>query len=167
MGVSLTMTDDALLEEAERLEELLPALARRLFTLPPEHPAMELPVAQLRVCTLLQTGPRSMSGLGEELDISVSAVTQIADRLERAGLVARIHGGDDRRTKKLQLTLQGTEMMRSRREIRVRRVAHALARLSPEVRETVLHAMQALLDASLAGMPEGAGADPVNARLER
>src|SRR5207245_7427659 len=96
------MSEDTLLTQAASLESLLPKLMRRLFTLDPSHPANELPVAQLRVCTILQSGPRTVSAIGEELRISVSAATQIADRLERSGLVERVAEPDDRRMKKVQ-----------------------------------------------------------------
>jgi DNA-binding MarR family transcriptional regulator len=83
-------TDDEIELQAAEIEQLLPGLARRLFAVDPDHPLADLPVAQLRVCGLLfQRGARTMSQVGEELSISLSAVTQLADRLERAGLVAR------------------------------------------------------------------------------
>src|SRR5438132_7253453 len=144
------MSENTLLTQAAQLECLLPKLMRRLFTLDANHPAMELPLAQLRVCTLLQAGPRTISALSEELGISVSAVTQIADRLERVGFVERLVEPDDRRIKQLQLTPSGAGVMRSRRELRVRRAADALHHLSPEMREAVLHALRALVEASLA-----------------
>src|SRR5207244_9136663 len=97
----------ALQEQAAQLESLLPRLMRTLFTLEAEHPVTELPLAQLRVCSILYTGPRTLSALGDELAISVSAVTQIADRLERAGLVERVAAPDDRRMKHLRLTSRG------------------------------------------------------------
>jgi DNA-binding MarR family transcriptional regulator len=161
------MSDDTLLDQAAQLECLLPLLARRLFTLDANHPAMELPVAQLRVCTLLQAGPRPMSAISEELGISVSAITQIADRLERAGLVERVSGQDDRRMKKLQLTPHGVEIMRSRREQRVRRSADALAQLPPAAREAVLAALQALVEASRATAQEVPHEGPADTRLEQ
>src|SRR5207244_6692444 len=75
---------------------------------------------------------------------------QIADRLERAGFVERVAGQDDRRMKKLQLTPHGADVMRSRRETRVRRAAAALELLPPAARAEVLEALNVLLDAGLA-----------------
>lgn len=144
----------ALLEQASELEHLLPALVRLLLTLDPAHPLADLPVAQLRLCTLLQNQPRSMSALGEELGISVSAVTQIADRLERTDLVERVAEADDRRQKSLRLTPHGAAMMRLRRETRTRRAAEALSQMPPEERGAALHALRALLDASRATVPK-------------
>src|SRR5205807_4800056 len=147
------MSEELLLVQAAKLESLLPKLMRRLFTLDPSHPANELPVAQLRVCTILQSGTRTVSAIGEELRISVSAATQIADRLEKAGLVERVAEPDDRRMKKVQLTAHGTEVMRSRRERRVQGAAAALEQITPSARAEVLDALQVLLDASHAAVP--------------
>ena len=155
------MSEDTLLTQAADLEALLPKLMRRLFTLDPSHPANELPVAQLRVCTILQAGPRTVSTISEELGISVSAATQIADRLERAGFVERVAGQDDRRMKKLQLTPHGADVMRSRRETRVRRAAAALELLPPAARAEVLEALNVLLDAGLAAAARVSEEEPI------
>lgn len=138
--------------QAAQLEQLLPELARRLFTIDPEHPLGELPISQLRVCALLQAGERTMSQVGDEIGVSVSAVTQIADRLEAAGLVERVAqcAGGDRRTKRLRLTDHGEALMRSRRTQRVNRVEQALAQLPPEARSQVLDAVRQLLATSQA-----------------
>ncbi|HZP82287.1 MAG TPA: MarR family transcriptional regulator [Chthonomonadaceae bacterium] len=161
------MAPKNLVEQAAQLECLLPKLMRRLFTLEPGHPVAELPLAQLRVCTLLQAGPRTLSAISEEAGVSVSAATQIADRLERAGLVERVAEPEDRRMKNLQLTAHGAELMRSRRETRVRRVACALERMTPEQRQGVLSSLHALLEAATATAPKLPREDPVGARLEQ
>ena len=148
---SQVLLDEAIRAQAAELERLLPSLLRRMFTLDPEHPANELPVGQLRVCSVLQGGPGSMSAIAEELGITISALTQIANRLELAGLVERISMDDDRRVKNLQLTEEGRRIMRSRREFRVRRAASALSRLSALERESILAAVRTLLKASPAG----------------
>ena len=155
------MNEETLLAQAATLESLLPKLMRRLFTLDPSHAANELPVAQLRICTILQAGPRTVSTISEELGISVSAATQIADRLERAGFVERVAGRDDRRMKQLQLTAHGAEVMQSRRETRVRRAAAALEQLPLPARAEVLQALHVLLDASLAMAPRLPEAEPI------
>lgn len=129
------MRDDTLHDQAVLLEQLLPSMLRKLFTLQPDHPVADMPVAQLRVCTILQSGPRTVSAISAELGISVSATTQIADRMEKVGLVERLPGIGDRRTKILQLAPIGVEMMRARRETRVQRAEEALAQLPPEHRD--------------------------------
>ncbi|MCA1594893.1 MAG: MarR family transcriptional regulator [Chloroflexi bacterium] len=141
------MNDEKLAEQAAALEQMLPRLMRQLFTLEHEHPVNELPLAQRRVCTILQAGPRGVSCLGDELRISPSAMTQMADRLERAGLVERITG-DDRRVKKLQLSERGGSMMRSRQRRRIRRTTALLEHLDPGERDAAIALVQQLVDAS-------------------
>jgi DNA-binding MarR family transcriptional regulator len=144
------MSKQVLLRQAADVEAILPRLMRQLFTLDVNDPTIELPVGQVRVCSILREGPRTMSAISKELGISLSGTTQIADRLERVGLVERIGGTDDRRVKSLQLTPHGVEVMRRRNERRVRRVAEALGALEPEERIALLDAIQALLRASQA-----------------
>ena len=159
--------NETLQRQAEELECLLPRLMRRMLTLERDHPATELPLAQLRVCTILQGGPRTLSAIGEELNISVSATTQIADRLERVGLVERVCGQDDRRTKKLQLSPTGANMMRSRREQRTLHAARALTQLNPKQRVAALHALQSLMEAVNATVPPAPHEDPLGVRQEQ
>ena len=161
------MQDDHLLEQAAQIECLLPKLMRRLLTLDPSHPVHELPLAQLRVCVILQSGPKTMSALSDELGISVSAVTQIADRLEASGYVERLAGPDDRRMKVLQLTPLGADLMRARRETRVKRTAEALGQLTCRQRQDVLDAVRMLLEASEATAPVPPIEDPVGIRIQQ
>jgi len=153
--------DDEIKLQAAQLEQLLPGLARRLFTVEPDHPLADLPIAQLRVCSLLlQHGARPMSQVGDELSISLSAVTQLADRLERAGLVTRIAEsapGCDRRTKRLCLTPRGEMLMISRRALRLARTEAALRHLPAVSRRAVLDALETLLDAAATGALPAAG----------
>lgn len=135
-------------EQASDLTNLLPRLMRAIFTLDGNDPTMELPVAQLRVCNLLDEGPRTISALARELSITVSAVTQIADRLEAADLVERLAGKKDRRTRNLRLTGRGAEVLRFRRQRRVRRALKVLSELTPTDRAKALKALFALLAAS-------------------
>jgi DNA-binding MarR family transcriptional regulator len=149
------MSTAALREQSEAVVSLLGSLMRRLFTLEADDPAMELPLAQMRVCGVLMDGPRTMGAISRELAISHSAMTQIADRLERAGMVERVLEADDRRCKSLRLTPRGVEIMRSRREGRVLRALRALDRLSPSDRDAVVSALRILLDAGVVSASEG------------
>ncbi len=124
---------------------------RAVFDLPPPENALaDLPVAQFRLCILLsRQGRRTMSQLGEELHISVSAVTQMADRLEKVDLVERVtEKNGDRRTRHLQLTQYGHDLILARRALRTERAAQMLGLLDPAMRETVLHVLQTVLAAS-------------------
>ena len=74
------------LAEAKTIASLLPAIMRQLFAAD-DHLAVELPLAQLRVCGMLYDGPHPMSALGREIGVSQSAMTQIADRLRARRMV--------------------------------------------------------------------------------
>src|SRR5262245_13251689 len=65
--------------QARELSSLLLGLTRELLVV--EDATVDLPLRQLRVCALLFDGPRSMSSLSRELNVSLSATTQLADRL--------------------------------------------------------------------------------------
>jgi DNA-binding MarR family transcriptional regulator len=134
------------LQLARELTDRVMAITRQLLAV--EGQAAELPLGQLRICTALHIKPQTMSALGRELGVSLSAMTQIADRLERAGLVKRSSEDSDRRVRSLQLTPRGKKMMREREEIRIQRVSKVVQNLSPEARQEVLRALDVLLAAA-------------------
>lgn len=135
----------AALEQPRRLSSLLVALARELFG-GDDHVA-ELPLRQLRVCAILHDGPKSMSALSRQLGVSLSAMTQIADRLERSRLVKRSFEGTDRRVRCLQLTARGHRIMRLREDARTQRASQVLRNLSSKEQSEVLKALETLLQA--------------------
>jgi len=143
------------LEEANKIASLLPAVMRQLFTLD-DNLAVDLPLAQLRVCAILRDGPRPMSIISRELGVSLSAMTQIADRLERVKLVSRVADACDRRIRCLQLTPNGEKMMHRREDSRIRSVSAVLNNMSPSARKEILAALETLLNASLAVKAEKA-----------
>ena len=138
--------DTLLVEQARAIAAHLPALMRQLFTFE-DDAAEELPLAQLRVCAILLGGPRPMSALSRELAVSLSAMTQIADRLERSRLVQRVADGTDRRLRCLQLTDRGEEIMRRREAARNRSVLAVLEQLPTQVRRDILSTLELLLKA--------------------
>ncbi len=142
------MEETLLIEQAETIAAWLPALVRALFSLS-NDPASELPLAQLRVCGILHNGPRSMSGLSRELGVSLSAMTQIADRLERSQLVRRAATDNDRRVRSLQLTPAGEAMMRERHQAHTRRILSTMSRLSSDEQSQVVRGLEILRKAAL------------------
>lgn len=147
--------EEPLDEQARCLEQMLPRLMRSLFPLESDFPALDLPLAQLRVCTMLQSGPRSLTSLAEELSISVSAATQNADRLERAGMVTRTAAPGDRRVKHLELTEEGRRTMDNRRNRRVARARQTLEQMTEAERSSVLSAVRQLIEAARPGAALG------------
>jgi DNA-binding MarR family transcriptional regulator len=143
------MGETVALRQAKAITSLMPALMRMLSTFD-NDPAAQLPLAQLRVCIILCDGPLSMSALGREFGVSLSAMTRIADRLERARLVKRVAGGKDRRVRRLQLTPRGEKIMRDRDQARVRSASAMLAQLPAKARKEVRKALETLMNACIA-----------------
>jgi DNA-binding MarR family transcriptional regulator len=143
------MGDSEIQEQAQAMSSLMLALMR-VLAVPDDNLAARLPLAQLRVCAILSGGSRPMSSLGRELGVSLSAMTQIADRLERARLVRRVPDPADRRVKCLELTSRGEKTMRCRREARAERVRELLRQLSAEERAGALATFETLVDACAA-----------------
>lgn len=141
------MSDKALREQSEAIIAVLQSLWRRISTLDADDPAMEIPGAQMRVCGMLREGPRTMSALCDELGISHSAITQIADRLERAAMVERVPEEDDHRCKSLSLTPRAVEIMKVRTERRVARTMEVLRSLPSQERDAAVAALAILLNA--------------------
>ena len=129
------MKRTVVLKQAKTFAALLPTLMRQLMA-GVNGPAVQLPLAQLRVCSILSDGPRSMSDLSRELAVSLSAMTQIADRLERAKLVKRVATANDRRIRRLQLTDRGKRVMQLHETARVDRVLAVFERPDAENEKT-------------------------------
>lgn len=150
--------------QARHLDATLLAFAREVMT--HDDAASEMPLRQFRVCMELVEGARSMSALSRELGVSLSAMTQIANRLERAGLVTRGFEDTDRRVRQLSLTPRARRMLRLRQESRIHRIAAVLERMPPEARAGALAAFDALraaatgLDWSEADRNDATGTTP-------
>jgi len=128
--------------QARELDAILMAFGRQI--LKENDPVGELPLRQFRVCMMLWAGSRAMSDLSRELGVTLSAMTQIANRLERAGMVTRGFEDTDRRVRQLQLTPRAQRMLRLRQESRVGRIATVLERMEPVARAEALAALDAL-----------------------
>ena len=75
---------------------------------------LDITGAQLGALFVLGESPGCTLGdLAERLELNASAVTGLADRLERAGFIERKPGETDRRITNLFLTASGTERVRA------------------------------------------------------
>jgi DNA-binding MarR family transcriptional regulator len=83
----------------------LSVLAQSAFTREAERHG--LPGAQARLLCVLAGGPRRMSELAGVLGIEKAALTGLADRAERRGLLARTAVPGDRRAVSVALTPEG------------------------------------------------------------
>ena len=114
-----------------------------------DDPLVDLPVGQMRMMRLLAVRSWTPSSLGDELGLSVSAVTQMANRLDAIGLVTRTEDPMDRRVKHLSLTTLGLDLMTKRQERRVHHLASVLALIPESRQQEIIEAMEELLDASV------------------
>lgn len=79
-----------------------------------------------------QEGPIRLTALAAKEGVSQPSMTQLMQRLERAGLVARVPDPDDGRACLLGITAQGQALLDDRRRLRRERLAELLTTLSPE-----------------------------------
>jgi len=140
-------------KEARKIAELFHHFLQQLTLGDEDEVIKELPLAQLRLCGVLSSGPRPMSAISRELGTSLSAVTQIADRLERARLVKRVLQEDDRRVRCLQLTKRGQRLIRLHGRNRRQRMCKVLEHLSPAELQAVTAALQILVRAATESRP--------------
>lgn len=117
-------------------DALLMSIVRNLLYV--EDRTSDLPLRQLHVCGTLYGGPLSMSQLSRKLGVSMSAMTQIADRLERAGLVARQASDPDRRVRCLILTPRGRRALQAHEKVRQERLAAAFQTLDAASRRKLI-----------------------------
>jgi DNA-binding MarR family transcriptional regulator len=137
-------TDEELQTEAVELERLLTAVLRGIYRPHPSDPLIDLTSAQIRMMRALEAGPEPASTVGDQLCLSVSAVTQVANRLENLGLITRTGVTTDRRVKLLSLTSLGREWLDQRNRFRIERVQAALGRIAPEDRASILRSLRTL-----------------------
>jgi DNA-binding MarR family transcriptional regulator len=99
--------------------------------------SVDLTGPQLTVLKMLEgLGDLSLSELSERIRAQNSTVTGIIDRMEQAGLVARVRSTEDRRVFKIKLTDRGAKIARSIAVEPMEVFRGALESLSPgEVRD--------------------------------
>jgi DNA-binding MarR family transcriptional regulator len=107
--------------EIDRIVESLGVVMDQRMPEIPEWVAQELTFGQMRLLFLLNGhGPAPMSRVAEWLGVGLPAASGVVDRVERHGLVTRIHRTDDRRVVECQLTDAGRllleEVLGMRRE---------------------------------------------------
>jgi DNA-binding MarR family transcriptional regulator len=133
---------------AEVVEDLIPRFMRILYRSIQDSVLSDLPLAQMRIIRLLYSGSRTVTALGEELDLTPSAITQLANRLQDGGLVLRVEDREDRRVRHLALTSHARDIMKARQERRIRRMQDVLEKLSGEDQQRIVDSLGMLLDAA-------------------
>jgi len=125
---------DDILALADRLfRELLPTVPKDLLTL-------DITMPQTKILLILHVhGPRRMSDLASELDITLPAATSLVDRLVDKGYVARETRADDRRVVLCHLSQAGE---------------HAIGRIWQSARNRSQELLQAMPTSKLALLME-------------
>jgi DNA-binding MarR family transcriptional regulator len=108
-------------------DELRPVLLRLARELRKETEQLGVTARQATLLWLVKRSPGlSLAELAAEEGISPPALSGGVDRLERAGLLARVRSTEDRRRVGLQLTDEGVKLLR---RIRARRTTWLAGRL--------------------------------------
>lgn len=149
----------------DEIEPLLMEVIKSLYARDTQISGLlELPVAQLRVLNVLGRGPEerrpTMGELAEALGVALSTATQIAERIEKRGLVRREHSDpSDRRIVRLALTDAGRRLMGERRRLRHERLDQAMTQLSDEQSGALIAALKPLAAAARQAAQDDAQAD--------
>ena len=95
-----------------RLDEVFHQMMRRMHQKLSLSMADKLTGSQFLVLKRINDHGRiTVSGMAEDLKVSLSAVTALIDRLYKAGYVVRIRDEEDRRLVWLELTDKGSEVL--------------------------------------------------------
>ena len=87
----------------------------------------------------------SVKALGEQLGLSMGAMSRAADELVQRGLMDRTEDPTDRRIKRLRLTKKGRELVQKMRELRMAGFEQFVATLSPKESAQLAKALEPIL----------------------
>lgn len=125
--------------------DLRPVLLRIARQLRKETEQFGVTSRQATLLVLVERNPGlTLRALAELEDISPPALSGQVDRLEGAGLLVRVRSDADRRRVGLELTAEGTRLVRSIRERRTAWLAERLHTLAPEEQRAIEDAVGAL-----------------------
>jgi MarR family transcriptional regulator, organic hydroperoxide resistance regulator len=119
-------------------------------------------MTQLHVLSMLaRHGEMPMSRLAESIDVSLSNVTGLIDRIEERGYVERVRVPDDRRVVLVRVTDAGRSVLDETEALRSEMLRQILDRLPPERLDGLTEAMADLRSAVeiFAGTPGISGHD--------
>jgi len=139
--------------DAELIESLFPKIMRALFRPDECDPINQLPMAQLRLMRVLFSQPHTVGELAEELNMSLSSVSQLVHRLAEVGYAETTSDDQDKRFKNVSLTPLGRELMSNRRANRVSKAEAALGTLSDGERTEIMASLKSLLSACESQFP--------------
>lgn len=109
----------------------------------------EVTTPQLRVLVLIANrGPQNPGAVAVELGVHPSNATRTCDRLVHSGLIERGEDSQDRRLSRLVLSPKGAQLVEHVMAHRRAAIAAVMEHLSPEMRTSLVAAMDAFAKAS-------------------
>lgn len=126
-------------------------------------------MTQLHVMHMLERhGELPMSRLAEMLDISMSAVTGLVDRMEERGFVERVRVPEDRRIVLARVTASGRQMLDGVELVRTELIERVLDELDPSQMAAVASAVTSIRTALQAASTDpGSGIGHTHEHLRR
>ncbi|GAA2145076.1 hypothetical protein GCM10009760_33330 [Kitasatospora kazusensis] len=152
------LEEAAAIERAQRLTDVITRLRRALrSSIRTDYPWESLPMAQVELLQTLAAAPLRVGELAARQRLAPNTVSGLVGKLLEAGFVDRQPDPGDRRTARIALTEAGHQQLRDWQHAHERRLADALASLSPVNREAVMGALPGLelLAKALASGPGG------------
>lgn len=138
-------TDESTVEVLSRLYRLMAFIEKRLAE---AYASADLNRGEVDVLYALMRGngaPQSAGAVASSLMCSGGALTNRLDRLERAGLILRRHGTEDRRSVLLSITAKGRKAAERASAAREKIAAELLPGLSPAERKTLVALLRRML----------------------
>ena len=137
--------------EAQCLLELLRQAVSKIYRplLWRKAAEFELTRPQAQVLYYIEQHPGCYMGeVAKALDVSVSAITQVVDRLERRKYVTRGAAPSDRRIYTLELTSGGQGQVSAMRVLQTKSIEEVLERMTARDRKHVIKGLEALVKAA-------------------
>lgn len=139
------MKEDQIRAIMGRLDEVFHQLLRRMHHKLAKSMADKLTGSQFMVLKRINDHGRiTVSGMAEDLNVSLSAVTALIDRMYRAGFVVRKRDEEDRRLVWLELTNEGNEILTTCQEARWQVMAKYFKELPEEDLQELLRIYEKL-----------------------
>lgn len=158
------ITVDEVERHSQALSELLPKP-------PPEWSHHDMTFGQLRLLFVLgQSGPVSIGQLAHKLSVTDATASELIDRVERRGLVARNHRADDRRVVECKLSDEGARLLaqiQGTRQHAMRRVLGLLTAQELVDFDRLLQIMAERLSAAIQSSVSTEGGTQVNSEMSR
>lgn len=107
----------------------------------------ELSFSQMKALHWLHEEPAAVSvkALGEQLGLSLAAMSRATDELVQRGLVDRTEDPSDRRIKRLTLTSKGRKLVQKMRELRMAGFEQFVTSLTPKQQSQLAKALEPIL----------------------